>query len=128
VLHRTRLLQRGFSTCNSWEMLFFLGCLLSCTAWAQTPRQAAGEQPDSVASAVRGLQEQVRQLREAVAEMRSEAAQYRAETVALREEVRATREQLAASGGSPAQNASAATQSAPSSAQTTGVTQAATQS
>src|SRR5437870_4967991 len=109
-------------------MLFFLGCLLSCTAWAQTPSPAAGEQPDSVASAVRGLQEQVRQLREAVAEMRSEAAQYRAETVALREEVRATREQLAASGGSPAQNASAATQSAPSSAQTTGVTQAATQS
>src|SRR5438128_8507196 len=108
-------------------MLFFLGCLLSCTAWAQTPRQAAGEQPDSVASAVRGLQEQVRQLREAVAEMRSEAAQHRAETVALREEVRATREQMAASGGSPAQTAFVATQSAPSSAQTTGVTQATTQ-
>ena len=93
-------------------MLFFLGCLLSCTAWAQTPSQAADEQPDSVASAVRSLQEQVRQLREAVAEMRSEAAQYRAETVALREEVRATREQLAASGGSPAQTAFVATQSA----------------
>ena len=109
-------------------MLFFLGCLLSCTAWAQTSSPAVRGQPDSVASAVRGLQEQVRQLREAVAEMRSEAAQYRAETVALREEVRATREQLAASGGSPAQTTFVATQSAPSSAQTTGVTQATAQS
>lgn len=84
----------------STSLLFLF--LSSICSWAQAQPQAGqNEQDQSVASAVRELQEQVQQLRAAVAEVRSEAAQYRAETAQLRHELEAERAANGTSGYLP---------------------------
>jgi hypothetical protein len=81
----------GKSGMTMWVLL-----VASISLWAQEPNPKPPS--DSMAAAIKELQEQVQELRAAVVEVRSEAAQYRAETAELKRELQATRSQLAASG------------------------------
>lgn len=96
---------------TSGEILCFL-LVASLCGWAQASQTP---QDQSVASAVRDLQEQVQQLRAAVAEVRTEAAQYRAETDKLRHELEVMREANAApyNGTTPEVPAEAAASAQP---------------
>jgi len=65
--------------------------VLTLSGWAQQAAPPSTPESESLAAAVRDLQQQVRELREAVSEVRTEAAQYRAETAELRRELAASR-------------------------------------
>ena len=76
-----------------WLRVGVMGCLLggSLLSEAQNGGPNAPSASDTMAAAVRELQEEVRALRSAVTEMRLEAGEYRTETEQLRRELQATR-------------------------------------